>query len=233
MRTITIAITTHQRYEYLIESFHAVLDDPRVSEIVIVSDADEKLLFDKIKLFCDPYAKIKLYRNDINLDCYRNKRKAVSMSSNEWCEVLDSDNVIDKTFLDRLFAIEFWEPDTAYQPTFAKPCFDFNEFAGLVATKKNVSEFLTKYRMFSTCLNAMNYFINRDEYLRVWDGNVNPHTADSLFQNYNWIDKGNRIRFVEGLEYFHRIHNGSHYQNNVHKTGNFYQIIENRLKAMQ
>lgn len=231
MRTISLCLTTFARYEFLIESFHQVLDDPRVSEIVIVSDADQRPLFDKIKLFCDPYPKIKLYLNDLNIDCYRNKRKAVSLSTNDWCIIFDSDNVIDKIYLDKLFEIDFWEPDTVYQPVFAQPHFDFRAFAGELITKENVAVHMDM-KMFSTALNAANYFVNRDEYMRVWDGNINPHTADSILQNMNWLDGGNRIKFVEGMEYFHRVHSGSHYQNNQHLTGNTYQIIENRLKSM-
>lgn len=232
MRTISICLTTYQRYEFLIDSFHQVLDDPRVSEIVIVSDADEKLLYDKIKLFCDPYSKIKLFKNEVNLDCYKNKREAVSKSTNPWLVILDSDNVIDKKYLDKIFSIEFWEPDTVYQPEFALPNFDFRAYANLLITKQNVHEYMGK-PMFDTCLNAMNYFVNRDEYLNVWDGNVDPHTADSIYQNMNWLQSGNRIKIVDGLFYFHRVHGGSHYQNNNHLTGNTYQIIENRLKAMR
>lgn len=233
MRTITLAITTYERYELLIECFAQVLHDPRISEIVIVDDCSNQILFEKIKAFCDHYSKIKLYQNKINIDCYRNKRKAISLSTNDWSVLFDSDNIIDKVYLDKLYEIEFWEPDTAYQPVFARPSFDFTEFTGQLVTKNNAGECLAKYRMFSTSLNAMNYFVNGDEFLRVWDGNVNPHTADSIFQNYNWLEKGNRIKYVDGLEYFHRVHTGSHYQINNHKTGNFYQIIENRIKAMQ
>lgn len=231
MRTISLCITTYERYELLIECFNQVLHDPRISEIVIVDDCSDPQLFQKIKLFCDPYAKIKLTRNAVNIDCYRNKRKAISLSTNDWGVIFDSDNTITKEYLDKIFAIEFWEPDTVYQPTYAKPVFNFNEYAGHLITKHNVSGYMGKH-MFDTSLNAMNYFVNTEEYLRVWDGNVNPHTSDSIYQNYNWLKEGNRIKFVEGLEYDHRIHDGSHYQKNNHLGGNFYEIIVNRLKNM-
>lgn len=231
MRTISLCITTYERYEYLIESFAQVIHDPRISEVVIVDDCSDPLLFAKIKLFCDPYSKIKLSRNSVNIDCYRNKRKAISLSSNDWCIILDSDNTITKEYLDKIFEIEFWEPDTIYQPTFARPVFDFTEFNELLLSKANVHEHMGK-KFFETSLNAMNYFVHGDEYLRVWDGNVNPHTSDSIYQNYNWLKGGNRIKYVPGLEYDHRIHEGSHYQKNNHLGGNFYEIIVNRLKSM-
>lgn len=234
MRTISLCITTYERYGFLIESFHQVLDDPRISEIVIVDDCSEKLLFDKIKLFCDPYPKIKLYRNESNQDCYRNKMLAISYSSNPWLILLDSDNIIDKKYVDKIFEIEEWERGigAVYQPTFAYPNFDFREFSGVEITAKNVHEYMGR-NMFDTALNAANYFVNKEVYLNVWDANTNPHTADSIYQNYNILKGGGTIKFIEGLQYFHRVHSESHYKNNNHKTGNFYQIIENRLKAMR
>ena len=232
MRTITLAITTYERYAYLVESFINVLDDPRISEIIIVSDSDEKLLFDKIKLFCDPYPKIKLYYNIKNQDCYRNKQIAVSYSSSPWLILFDSDNVLTKDYLDKLFEIEKWEEDTVYQPSFAQPNFDFRAYSGLTITNTNVGGYMDK-PMFSTALNAFNYFLNRDFFLQVWDGKIDPVTADSIFHNYNHLRKGGKIKFVDGLFYFHRVHDQSHYKTNNKRTGNTYQIIENRLKAMR
>lgn len=232
MRSITLAITNFNRYEFLIDSFHQVLEDERISEIVIVDDASDLDIFLKVKSFCDQYPKIKLYHNISNQDCYRNKQIAVSYSSNKNLILLDSDNVIDKSYLDKIFAIDPWDPETIYQPVFAQPHFDFRAYSGITIHKHNVAYYMP-LNMFSTALNAMNYFVNRDEYLKVWDGNINPHTADSIYQNYRWLDAGKKILFVDGLIYFHRVHQDSHYKNNQHKTGNTYQIIENRLKAMQ
>jgi len=79
----------------------------------------------------------------------------------------------------------------------------------------------------------MNYFVNRTQYLRVWDGSVNPYTADSLYQNYNWFKSGNKMFVVPGMTYMHRIHQGSHYILNNHKTGNFYQETEQKLKELK
>jgi len=231
MRTITIAITTYQRYDLLLSSLGFVLHDDRISEIVIVDDASDKIIFDAVKKFCDQYPKIKLYHNISNQDCYRNKQIAVSYSSNPWLVLLDSDNEISEMYLDAIYKIDNWVDFVVYQPVHAAPMFDFRPFAGHRITKHNVREYMDKH-MFSTALNAMNYFVNRDEYLRVWDGNVNPHTADSIYQNYRWLEGGNEIQFVAGMEYFHRVHEGSHYKNNNHKTGDFYQIIENKLKLM-
>jgi hypothetical protein len=83
-------------------------------------------------------------------------------------------------------------------------------------------------------LNAMNYFVHRDEYLRVWDGSIDPVTSDSLFQNYNWLKAGNEISVLPELEYEHRVHSGSHYQNNVRRTPRgFHESIIQKLKELR
>ena len=80
----------------------------------------------------------------------------------------------------------------------------------------------------------MNYFVNRDEYLRVWDGSIDPVTSDSLYQNYNWLNGGNSIYVVPNLTYEHRVHSGSHYQNNVRRTPQgFHDSIIEKLKNMK
>ncbi len=166
------------------------------------------------------------------MDCYRNKREAVSKASNEWVILLDSDNVIDKEYLNKIFSFE-WTLGVILQPSFARPNFDFSVYSGSMYHKNNVSRFI-KYSDFTTMLNAMNFFVNRDEYLKVWDGSVDPVTSDSIYFNYKWLEAGNSIYVVPGLEYEHRVHNGSHYQNNVKRTPKgFHESIIKKLRALR
>lgn len=231
-RKITIAITSYNRYEMTVESFAQVLQDSRVSEIVIVDDCSEDGSYEKLFKHFHNEPKVKVYQNTINLDCYRNKHRSVELASNEWVIVLDSDNIIGKDYLDAIYSHSGWRGDMVYQPSFAKPKFDFREFQAQLITKENVRYWLGK-PMFDTCLNAMNYFVYRQAYLDVWDGSFDPHTADSIFQNYNWLKSGREIGIVSRLEYEHRVHAGSHYQNNNHKTGSFYDEVIEKLKQLR
>jgi glycosyltransferase involved in cell wall biosynthesis len=232
MIPISICIPTHERYELLLESFDKVLKDDRVGEIVIVDDFSSEENYNDVRNAVKWMPKVKLYRNDKNLDCYRNKHEAISKATNEYCIILDSDNVIDKAFIDKIYQQE-WEPETILAPDWAMPTFDYTEFSGLTVTRQNVADYMKK-KFFTTCLNCMNYFVNRDKYMEVWDGSVDPVTADSIFQNYNWLKSGYKIKIVEGLRYFHRIHNGSHYQNNNQRTEKgFYEKIEQNLMELK
>lgn len=215
-----------------LESFAAVVNDERISQILICDDhSDEQIFADLVKAVSE-VKHVEIYRNKENLDCYRNKRRAVELSKNEFTIIFDSDNIIDSKYIDRLYDIGAWDKHTAYMPVWAAPTFSYRSFSGLTITKENINTYLDR-PFFSTMINCANYFINRDEYLKVWDGSINPHTADSIFQNYNWFAAGNKMYVVPGLVYQHRIHPGSHYVNNNHKTGSFYQEVENKIRALR
>jgi len=238
---LSICIPTYERYEMLFQSFEQVYDDPRIDEIVIVDDCSTDEIFEKIRKRSFELPKIKLYRNANNRDCYYNKYTALSFASNDWCILLDSDNIIDKTYLDalgfldlRAFVDDVYALDksVAYMPSFARPLFDYTHMAGWLITKENVASMMN-IKMFDTMLNCMNYVVNRHEYIRVWQSDINPHTADSILQNYNWFAAGNSMLVVPHMQYFHRVHEGSHYQNNNHKTGGLYEEIIQKLKQLR
>lgn len=235
---ISIAIPTFNRTNLLYESFAKVINDPRISEIVIVDDCSTSEVWEQVQDMCHPHSQIKLYRNEKNLDCYRNKREAVSKASNEWVILLDSDNVIDKDYLDAIFGVvncgySRWRKYEILQPCFAKPHFEFKDWEGKLFNKSNIANFI-KNSTFQTMLNAANYFVNRDAYLEAWDGSVDPVTSDSIYMAYRWLEAGNSIYVVPGLEYEHRVHEGSHYRQNVRRTPRgFHEDILNRLKKMR
>lgn len=83
-------------------------------------------------------------------------------------------------------------------------------------------------------INTMNYFVNRDEYLRVWDKDMKePWTADSAYQNYRWLEAGNMIHVLAGLQYEHRVHDGSHYQEHNRKTGKLFDQVMDKMRALR
>jgi glycosyltransferase involved in cell wall biosynthesis len=229
---ISLCITTYNRTDLLYESFRQILNDDRISEIVIVDDHSTEDVWQTIFWQFNEVPKVKLFRNEKNLDCYFNKREAVSKASNEWVIIWDSDNIMTKEYVDAIHNCGRVSTEIL-NPCFAKPNFRFTDYSNFHIDKTNVHRFMWDGN-FQTMLNAMNYFVNRDEYLRVWDGSVNPVTSDSIYQNYNWLKAGNSIYVVPGLEYEHRVHSGSHYQNNVRRTPRgFHEEIVNKLKALR
>lgn len=228
---ISLCLTNYQRTELLYESYRQLINDDRITEIVISDDHSNDEVYNTILWQAKAIPKVKIYRNETNLDCYRNKRQAVKHATNEWVIIGDSDNIFTPNYVDQLFSKE-WEVDTLWQPSFARPHFNFKAYMGHYISKRNVSGYMHD-DTFKTMLNAMNYFVNRDEFLRVWDGSIDPVTSDSIFQNYNWLKAGNSIYVCPGLEYEHKVHDGSHYQNNRTRTPNgFHKSIEDKIKQL-
>jgi len=229
-RQIGIAIPTWQRSEMTIECFYDVYKDERVAEITIVDDASEMDIYEDLKSMTDALPKVKLFRNEINLDCYRNKHRSIELATSKWCCLWDSDNTFGVEYLNKLFEIKEWQDDTIYAPDFAMPTFDYQRYSGVEITRHNVANYMGE-PIFQTCLNTMNFFINRDNYLKVWDGSVDPVTSDSIYFNFKWLEAGFKIKIVDGLNYLHRIHDKSHYNSNSHRTPTgFHENVLNKLR---
>jgi len=232
-RKITFAVTNYNRYEMLFRSFSKILDDDRVGEICIVDDNSHPEVWSKLSDRVDStnHPKIKMYRNHENLGVYRNKHRAVSLSSFEWVLVADSDNIYGVDYLDRVFE-KIWDKDVIFNPVYALPVFKFDEFSGIMLTKENVASY-SNLRWFETGLNLMNYFCNRDSYLEVWDASHEPIGSDSIYQNYNWLRSGKKIYFMPNLTYEHTVHSGSHYvQNAAVSTPMVFDVVE-KLKLLK
>jgi len=229
-RKISICIPSWNRYQLTIDSVIQVIDDSRISEIVIVDDCSTNGEGVRLQESYSGNPKVKFYTNPVNLDCYRNKHEAVHKASNEWCILFDSDNVLTTQYIDTLFAISDWDKQTIYQPSFARPHFDFRPHAGITFTYENIADYIHTNVM--TAMNAMNFFINRSEYLRVWDGSIDPVTSDSIYFNYCWLLARNKFYITPGLEYDHLVHRG-HYQDNVHRTGNFHNELLEKIRHIR
>lgn len=235
---ISLCLTNYNRTQFLIDSFAQVLNDDRITEVVISDDHSDLNVYNQLVEYFKPYQKVKMFRNYENLDCYKNKRQAVKRATNDWVILFDSDNILTVKYIDVIYS-KVWDASIILQPCFARPHFDFRKFTG-VYTRYNLQSTVND-PTFQTMLNAMNYFVNRDEYLRVWEYSQpmlkqlggDPVTSDSLFQNYSWLASGNSINVVNELEYEHRVHSGSHYQKNVNRTPKgFHDKVLEKLKQL-
>lgn len=231
MNSISLAIPTHNRYEMVLECVKDVIDDPRVAEIVLSDDCSDNGSFEQLVATFEHHPKVRLFKNKRNLDCYFNKQQAVERTTSDWCVLFDDDNILTRAYLDSIFAWQ-WDPLTVYVPDYAEPHFNYTRFAGKTFSRRNVAAFLSTAH-FKCMLNTCNYFVHRQSYLEVWDGSVNPHTADSMFQMHNWFASGRKLFVVPGLRYFHRVHGGSHYRMNFRKTGTFMKDLERKMALLR
>lgn len=199
---------------------------------MIVDDASPIHIYAELEGFFKGNPKVNLSRNERNYDCHRNKMEAVAKASHEYVILFDSDNVLTTEYIDTIYA-QHWSPERILQPSFAQPHFDFRKYNSLLVNRKNVAKYVND-STFTTMLNAQNFFVNRDMYLDVWNDKVDPVTSDSIYFNYCWLAESNSIYVVPGLQYFHRVHDGSHYQqNNTRTPKGFHDNIVRKLKALR
>lgn len=228
---ISLCITTYNRYDLLLESFDKVLGDPRISEIVIVDDASkpeiQNLLLGTLRT--GPYAdRVRLIINEENLGMARNKAKAIEHARNEWCIILDSDNVIDSSYLD---AIPFnrLNKEFIFCPAYAKPQFDYRKFAGKILNSDTIKQVIST-PMGECLMNTCNYVVNRQEYLRVFQHNEVMKGTDTIWFNYLWLKDGGKFFVLRDMEYMHRVHSGSGFLEevdyNMKKAAEVKQLIE-------
>lgn len=231
---ISLAVTHYNRPYMLMECFEKVQDDPRIGEIIIQDDASDATQFQKIIKHYQTLGnlKIKIYRNLTNQGVYRNKYYSVLNSQNQWVIVFDSDNIIGVDYIDRIYSLRQWDESLVYCPDYAKTEFNYKLFAGHVISRSNVSEFY-KWKRFDCLINTMNCFVNRQKFIEAFDPIVDPIAADSAYFNYQWLKRDHAMYVVPDLEYVHRIHPGSHYVQNQHRSNEFHALVMDNFKNMK
>lgn len=231
-RVLSICIPTWKRTHLVIRAIEKVIDDPRINEIVVVDDASPMDTFFKLEAMLHGMPKIKLFRNGDNLDCYRNKYQALQHASNDWCILFDSDNILYPTYIDAIYSLPDWHPHTFYCPEFARPHFDYTAFSGLYIDKSNVHKHVGT-KAFDCLINTANYFVNRSLYCHLFDSDIDPHAADTIFMNTQLLQYGGQMYVVPAMRYFHDVHDESHYKANHHKSDALFKELRETLNSMR
>lgn len=206
---LSLCITTYNRFEMTMGSFAQIINDDRISEIVIVDDCSEIEYYDKLAAATIDMPKVRLIRNEKNLGMSLNKKKAIELAKSEWCIIFDSDNVIGIDYLDAFEQrVNNKNHEIIYCPDFAAPNFDYRHHGGCYIDKSNSASFIKK-TMAEPLLNTCNYIINRAKYLEVYKPNEAMKGTDTIWLNYLWLCAGYTFYIVPGMQYFHRVHDES------------------------
>jgi len=235
----SLVITTHNRTDFVIDAFSKVLNNEMIDEIVIVDDFSNKDTYIELWNLVHNLnsGKIWVFRNTKNLGPMLNKYAAVKKSSNEWCVLLDSDNIIDNDYIEKIKVLEK-KSDILYCPEILwgdvnreKVAWNYSKFRGLSIDKNNGTKYIDD-GLFTAWLNTGNYFFNRQAYLDVIDRNKLDSKLmfnDAIYFSYLWLLCGNKMEIVPNLEYVHRVHKGSWYKNNRKACIDVTRIIKERL----
>lgn len=215
----------------LLEAFSDVVTDRRVSDIVISDDCSDEKIYDEVIHATRHIKKIVHYRNKENVGMSRNKMMSVSKAKNEFCIVFDSDNKINSQYLAVIYSIKDWSPKTIYMPDFARPRFDYREFAGLTIDKSNIKKYID-HPLFDCLLNTCNYFVNKKRYLSTYEYNSQMKASDTVYFNYLWLKSGGKFYIVPELQYYHRIHEKSGFLEDAQYNMAMAAQIKNTIKAL-
>ena len=101
MPTISVAIATMRRWDFLKESLPVLLAHKSVLEVIVCDETGE----DIISILSSPLAssaKLRLVQNKTRLGIYQNKRKAMSLCLGRHVAVLDSDNYFSEEWIDQV-----------------------------------------------------------------------------------------------------------------------------------
>jgi glycosyltransferase involved in cell wall biosynthesis len=198
-----------------VKSFEKVLDNPNVSDVVIVDDCSNPKIFDQLGRLLPAHEKISLYRNPENLGMSRNKAHAISLCKSDWVCILDSDNVIDNDYVEAFENEVIYYEFVIYAPSFARPNFDYRKYEGKHFHSHNIKEHLNESE-FSCMINTCNYVVNKRRYARTYTHNPEMKETDTHWFNYLHMHDGGGIKIVPGMEYQHLVHPGSGWMQNAH-----------------
>ncbi len=222
-RPISVAIPHYNNIKFMNKTLELLVEDERINEIIIMDDLSTDIKQLRVLISNLNTSKIKLYENKKNLGCYHNKITAVSKCSNDWCILLDSDNYIEKSYLDRIYDIEEWDKKTIYSPD--RPI----TFPGVPSENLDYRKYSNKYISkdlylrdfndikFQCLLNTCNYFLPCKEYVKCMNEGFKKNNRDiidcldSAVLFTDWLINNNRIKVVKNLSYYHRLHSDSNY----------------------
>jgi glycosyltransferase involved in cell wall biosynthesis len=215
---ISVCIPYYNRSEMVMETIIPLLIDSRIDEIILCDDCSPKKDFINLLSNTEGLDKIRIVKNVINHHNQHNKRNALSFAKNEWVLLLDNDNVAKKDFIDSFFNTINMNghpnPKIIYHPAFASPLYDYRQLNGHFISKNNANIYC-RHTFFVTLCNTNNYFVNRDEYLRVYKHDNTVRGADGIYFAYQWLKSGNSLFIVPNMQYFHRVHEGSEFLREV------------------
>lgn len=215
--TLSLAITTYNRYSLTIESCAQVLNDPRIDDIVILDDASTDGSYEKLREYYADYNHVRVIRQAQNRGMSINKKDAISYAKNDWVIIFDSDNVIGPDYLDAFYkqierdqTIHEW---CIYLPDHAKPHFSFKKYSG--QTFGSMLRPPVHEPMGNCMMNCCNCIVNKTKYLEVYQHSEEHVCSDTVWFNYLWLKAGYGFYVVPGMEYFHRVHDGSGFKKDI------------------
>ena len=109
---VSVLIANYNNGAYILEAIKSVVNQTYKNwEIVIVDDASTDASWTIINEIAKAYDNIRIYRNDKNLKVGANKAKATSLAKGKICAILDADDALEPTAIEKHVAVFSKQPN--------------------------------------------------------------------------------------------------------------------------
>ena len=244
----SLCIPTMERFDsFLKTSLIEYVKYDLIDEIIITDETGNDAA--KIAEFFKNEPKIKVFKNESRLGPFLNKLCCTRKAKNEWIVLMDSDNFANEEYFKT--AKEYIDKNVGKDvkniivaPSKAKPLFNYSHLSGFVYKngsfqQNNIKEkeILSKtkdYTNSQVLMNTGNYVINKylidNINLDNEKENIKMSSAcDVIYFNtllFEQLDLNMHV--VPSLEYDHRVHSGSIYNQTCNHYAQFNRNVHNR-----
>lgn len=238
---LTIAITTYNRTNMIAQCLVNIATHPIVEEIVICDDRSQDVeeLKKQVLLISEKVPNpIRLITNPENLGSFWNKVRAVNNCRSGWVCLLDSDNILDGSYLDTIQAdgevlMGSGDENDVYMPSVGWPNLKYKLPADYPCLKmQNIAHFLATQNWAPTLLNTGNFVFHTNLFNKATQlADTDPAGACSIYLNYLFLKAGASLHLHPTMRYFHRIHDDSHWLKTMQASTDFTNgLIQNMMQ---
>lgn len=230
---LSLAITTYNRFELTVKSFEKVVDDERISDILLLDDASTDDSYKKLMSYFAGHPKVRVMGKLANSGMATNKRDSVAWAKEDWIILFDSDNVIGPDYLDALYSVNdvMVEESEIFMPDKALPNFDYSFFDGESLHRNNINVY-SSHQLFGAILNTSNYVVNKKFFLETWQFNPDVKGCDTIWHAYRHFERNGSFYVVPNMTYNHLVHSGSEYAKDMEYNLQHSKRIEIAIKAL-
>jgi len=219
---ISVAIPFYNNARFMEKTLEYIVTDDRISEIIITDDKSNDNNLTQLMNIIKKYPKVKLFKNPKNIGVFPNKIKALSKCSNQWAVLLDSDNALNKEYINAIFSQAPWNDKFIYAPEWAKTfpgnhssMLNYKWLSNQIVDKEKTAK-LRSNAQFKCFVNTGNYFVNVKKFVNIMNASTlkfddSMSCIDVFYANHIWLMTGNKIKIVKGMQYSHRLHKASTY----------------------
>lgn len=217
-----LALTTYNRADRLIPFLKKYQTYDLIDEIIINDDCSNDYN-ELLKHFWTD--KIKIFKNEINVQAYQNKLIALEKIKNDWCILFDSDNFFDENYLnaaiqeDNLYGLD---ENIIYCPSAAMPNFDYTHLENILIDKN----FWNVNHISEGCLfNTGNILLSKKAINCLLENfktdSIKTPYVECKYMCYLFLKYGFKLKVVKNMKYYHAISHDSFYMSHKDFHVNF------------